>query len=235
VDEISGRRYQHFPSSAYSDREGRNRFLGDAFRDILSGKIVNIGGGGKKHLATWLPDGCEYTEIDVAGQPDIVMDLEKDLPMPFESRSFDTVVCTDVLEHLDNFHEVFDELCRLSRRYVIISLPNAWASNMWGMTRGAGASGKFYGLPTQQPEDRHKWFFSFSEAEKFLIERSAERQFRPARWVTIGYVGASFAGRLMRSFASIAFGRTGRLNLFSGTIWVLLERTEDGVGCGNAI
>jgi SAM-dependent methyltransferase len=222
-------RYRHFPSSVYSDREGRNRFVGEHFKECLSGKVVNVGGGGKKHLASWLPHGCEYTEIDVAGQPDIFIDLEKNLPIPFEDGSFDAVVCTDVLEHLDNFHAVFDELCRLSRRYVIISLPNAWASNKWRWVRGTGASGKFYGLPSQAPVDRHKWFFSFSEAEKFLIERSSVRQFRPVHWAAIGYVGASFPGRLMRSLASIAIGETGRLNLFAGTIWVLLERVDGSV------
>jgi hypothetical protein len=30
---------------------------------------------------------------------------------------------------------------------------------------------KFYNLPTDPPEDRHKWFFGVHEAERFLKER----------------------------------------------------------------
>ena len=38
----------------------------------------------------------------------------------------DCVVCTDVLEHVNNLHEVFEELIRITKRYVIISVPNGF-------------------------------------------------------------------------------------------------------------
>jgi SAM-dependent methyltransferase len=47
--------------------------------------------------------------------------------LPFADSSFDLVLCTDVLEHLDDALEqrVIRELCRVSRRYVLICVPHA--------------------------------------------------------------------------------------------------------------
>lgn len=81
----------------------------------------------------------------------------------------------DVLEHLDNLHEVFDELCRVTKKYLIIVLLNPWASFM-GMLRGGYYKHterpmKFYNLPIDPSEDRHKWFYGIHEAERFVKER----------------------------------------------------------------
>ena len=39
----------------------------------------------------------KYIQIDIAGNPDIKLNLEKDLPLPFDDSSFDTVIAMDVL------------------------------------------------------------------------------------------------------------------------------------------
>lgn len=46
--------------------------------------------------------------------------------LPFESKSFDLVTCLEVLEHLpfDTFNKAIQELQRVSRKYIIISVPN---------------------------------------------------------------------------------------------------------------
>jgi 2-polyprenyl-3-methyl-5-hydroxy-6-metoxy-1,4-benzoquinol methylase len=77
------------------------------------------------------------------------------------------VVCIDVLEHLDNLHRMFDELVRVSCGHVIVSLPNCWSGARLALSRGTGTIGH-YGLPLTRPVDRHKWFFSVSEAHEFL-------------------------------------------------------------------
>ena len=41
----------------------------------------------------------------------------------FKSKSFDNVVCTEVLEHLPDNIKAIDELCRVARKKVIISVP----------------------------------------------------------------------------------------------------------------
>ncbi len=107
---------------------------------------------------------------------DRYVDLERD-KLPFPDNSFDCVLCLDVLEHIENIHEIFDELCRVTCRYVIVSLPNPWA-DFYNMLRfgdyDVDRPLKFYGLPLEPPEDRHKWFFSNEEAEKFIPESCTE-------------------------------------------------------------
>ena len=89
---------------------------------------------------------------------DLKIDLEKKA-LPYKNNSFDVVLCCDVLEHLENIHEVFDKLCRVSKKYVIVSLPNPH-SVFWSYVKHGNYNEnqrlKFYGLPAEKPEDRHK-------------------------------------------------------------------------------
>lgn len=45
------------------------------------------------------------------------------MQIPFAGTSFDLVVCTEVLEHLSQPAQALDELCRVSRRFVLLSVP----------------------------------------------------------------------------------------------------------------
>ena len=108
----------------YSNRKQRCQFVARSFKDYIGSSVANIGGGGLKYLRSFLDDDIAYLEVDINGEPDLLANLETDLPLPIENNSWQTVVCTDVLEHLDNFHDVFDELVRISSQYLILSLPN---------------------------------------------------------------------------------------------------------------
>ena len=44
--------------------------------------------------------------------------------LPYKDNSFDLVVCTEVLEHLDNPRKAYKELVRVSRKYILVSVPN---------------------------------------------------------------------------------------------------------------
>jgi ubiquinone/menaquinone biosynthesis C-methylase UbiE len=44
--------------------------------------------------------------------------------LPFKSNSFDLVVCTEVLERLENPKKAYRELLRVSKKYVLLSVPN---------------------------------------------------------------------------------------------------------------
>jgi ubiquinone/menaquinone biosynthesis C-methylase UbiE len=44
--------------------------------------------------------------------------------LPWRDRSFDLVVCTDLLEHLDDPAAAMAELVRVSARHVLVSVPN---------------------------------------------------------------------------------------------------------------
>jgi len=133
------------------------------------------------------------------------------------NNSFDCVLCLDVLEHVENIHEVFDEICRVANRHAIISLPNAYAE-FWQMLRlgdySHNASLKFYGLPLERPIDRHKWFFSYEEAEKFVIYRAAKNKMRILQ-LDLSWMGSEGNGlrRLVRTLARAILFRND-LNTF---------------------
>lgn len=44
--------------------------------------------------------------------------------LPYKDNSFDLVICTEVLEHLDEPSKALKEVLRTSKRYVLISVPN---------------------------------------------------------------------------------------------------------------
>ncbi len=57
--------------------------------------------------------------------------------MPFEDDSFETVLCSEVLEHLDDPARGLQELLRVSRRWVLISVPREPIWRILNISRGA--------------------------------------------------------------------------------------------------
>ncbi len=84
-------------------------------------------GVGDKVLAAYLKNntGIEYKSMDIAEdlKPDYSGSIEK---MPLAENTFDLVCAFEVLEHLpkDNFLKALQEMQRVSKKYVIISLPH---------------------------------------------------------------------------------------------------------------
>ncbi|WP_405227749.1 class I SAM-dependent methyltransferase [Lentisalinibacter sediminis] len=102
--------------------------------ELLPGRIVDIGcgaGGLLRHLIDNVPaDAYQHTGVDIV----VPGDLERVLPgvtlvegaverLPFEDRSFDTVICTHVLEHVVDIRTAVAELRRICRRRLIIVVP----------------------------------------------------------------------------------------------------------------
>jgi 2-polyprenyl-3-methyl-5-hydroxy-6-metoxy-1,4-benzoquinol methylase len=101
----------------------------------------------------------------------VKIDLEREGTLPYNSANWDTVICLDTLEHLNNLHAICDELFRVARKHVIISLPNCWCQARRCLAAGSGSIWQ-YGLTKVPPVDRHKWFFNTEEAFAFMIAQS---------------------------------------------------------------
>ena len=56
--------------------------------------------------------------------------------LPFESKSFDLVVCCEVLEHLESPDRGLAEICRVSSNRVIVSTPREPLWRVLNMLRG---------------------------------------------------------------------------------------------------
>jgi len=146
------------------------KYFGPYFKD----SVLDVGAGGSP--ATFRPLlGSRYKSVDVSEtrhKPDYLVDFEKG-GLPFEDGQFETVLCFDNLEHCDNCHELFDELIRVSSKYVIISLPNNWPPVIQNFLTGRNQNHEA-GLPVIKPNPgvRHKWYFNLEEAENFLRGRA---------------------------------------------------------------
>ena len=88
-------------------------------------RVLEIGIGGGLVKDCLKKRGVNVTTVDIEERlsPDIVASIEK---MPFASNTFDVAAAFETLEHLPytKFSEALKELKRVSKRFVIISLPD---------------------------------------------------------------------------------------------------------------
>ena len=202
----------------FKDRKARSCYIAERFGSYITGRVLDVGCD-RALLKTLIP-GLDYTGIDFGGTPDLMINLEEIDRLPFEDNHFDCVVCSDVLEHLDNLHHIFGELIRVSSRYVILSLPNNWTNARRPLEKGRGSFDK-YGLPPERPKDRHKWFFSLSEARDFIAS-----QLSPYK-LTLREVLATEKPRapISRLYRRLFYPRQENyLNRYGHTLWVVLEK-----------
>ncbi|HET6568349.1 MAG TPA: class I SAM-dependent methyltransferase [Rhodothermales bacterium] len=79
--------------------------------------------------------------------------------LPFSDRSFDTVVCSEVLEHLDEPERAVAELKRVARNAVVITVPREpyfqWLNNV----------GQWLGV---SPDPGHVNFWNKEEFQRFV-------------------------------------------------------------------
>lgn len=226
---------QYTTNVTYTNRETKAAYVYDKYKPLLSGSVLDVGADGKYLKPYVEKGGGSYYGIGFGENVDLEIDLDTS-PLPFHDRSFDTVLCLDVLEHLEKIHFVFSELCRVSNQHLIISLPNPY-HGFYKMLRHGDYSStnhlKFYGLPVEPPKDRHRWFFSLREAKAFLQHNAQKNGFRihqvdiknesisvnGLRWVRFK-IGWWILRRIFRSDID-------SLSLHQGTLWCVLKKTYD--------
>lgn len=116
----------------------------------LKGRILDIGCGNKPYQS--LADLAEeYIGLDVCDNPkvDIVVDSMK--PWPLESSSFDTVLCTQVLEHVPHTEQLLRGIQEVMKPGGLLIVTAPFIYNAHGI-----------------PEDYHR--FSVYGMEKLLSE-----------------------------------------------------------------
>ena len=95
----------------------------------------------------------------------MIINLDKVSRLPFEDSEFDLCCAFDVLEHLEKFHLINNELLRVAKQYVLISLPNSAFEIYNNVLKNnpqkrpdcnRGTFSKYYGLPIIEPDDRHR-------------------------------------------------------------------------------
>jgi SAM-dependent methyltransferase len=72
--------------------------------------------------------------------PDLLLRPGDIYRMPYKNCSFDLVICTEVMEHLDEPDKVFDEIIRVSKKYCLLSVPNEPLFMISNLLRGKNIS-----------------------------------------------------------------------------------------------
>jgi hypothetical protein len=157
---------------------GRYRGVLDAVpAEVFRGMVLDVGarsGGFGKLLDS---NESSYLALDLDAPADVVANLESGLP--FGNGAFRCVLALDVLEHTNHMHRSFDELCRVSSQFIVITLPNTYVLDArLRFLRGLPISGKYI-LETEPRADRHRWQISLSEASAFCRYRAERCDFTP--------------------------------------------------------
>jgi hypothetical protein len=66
----------------------------------------------------------ETTIVDVEKGADVFQDLNQDTKLHFKKNSFDLVILSQILEHLFFPNKILDEAKRVTKKYILIGLPN---------------------------------------------------------------------------------------------------------------
>lgn len=203
---------------SFSNRKSRSYFVYEHFKKYFVGTVLDVGCF-EAPLRELIGSNL-YTGIDIVGSPDLFIDLEKIDLLPFQDRSFDCVLCIDVLEHLDNLHQIFDEIVRVAKNFVIVSLPNCWCNARKPIVRGKGSIGH-YGLPLEKPLDRHKWFFNLEEAIYFIQAKSNQLKLK----IREQFITEKPRLFLIRWIRKLIFPGDRYYNRYSAALWTVLERS----------
>lgn len=97
-------------------------------KEYAFGKLLDVGCGKKPYREIFNVE--QYIGVDWANTPhgladvDIVTDASK---LPFDSELFDTVLCTEVLEHVQNPYETIREIARVLKPGGILILSTPFA------------------------------------------------------------------------------------------------------------
>lgn len=86
--------------------------------------------------------------------------------LPYHSSSFDLVICTEVLEHLKNPHQALKEVIRVSKQYVLLSVPNEPFFMLANFLRGKNV--RHFG---NDPEHINHW--TIFSSQRFIKEQNA--------------------------------------------------------------
>lgn len=226
--------YRMYKISPYSSREERAKFAYTEYSRYFGKSVLDVGGyrGG---LGGIFPG--KYMNIDMNDDADYVLNLDKIERLPFDDMEFDTIVCTDVLEHLENIHLIFDEICRVAGKSVIISMPNAWNNvryivggfrSQFSKNRPRRLLDRHWTLPADRPLDHHRWFYSLSEADEMIRLRCEKKGFKLAEYNPHVVIKKGFSlNNIFRFTHQKLWSMEDFVNLYAWVGWWVLCRGND--------
>jgi 2-polyprenyl-3-methyl-5-hydroxy-6-metoxy-1,4-benzoquinol methylase len=106
-----------YTNLTYKNRKEKQKYVWHKYKSILKGKILDVGAD-KGHLGKYIKNKHTYKTAGLEPHHQIKANFEE--PLPIKSMTYDCVLCLDVLEHIENIHQLFDELCRVTKKYLLL-------------------------------------------------------------------------------------------------------------------
>lgn len=88
--------------------------------------------------------------------------------LPYKEKSFDIVLCMEVLEHLEDPKKALKELKRVSKKYILLSVPNEPIFTLANLARGKN-------LARWGNDREHIQHWSSSSFERFVVGAGFEK------------------------------------------------------------
>lgn len=129
-------------------------------------------------------EGIEYSkEAILFGKklfPDLKFIQGSVYELPYKNSSFDIVICTEVLEHLEQPTKALKEMLRVSKKYLIISVPNEPFFMLSNFLRGKN-------LLRLGNDPGHVNYWNPLRLKKYLIQNKIKiiKTSFPFPWITV--------------------------------------------------
>lgn len=145
-------------------------------RDVLASDrpparstLLDVGCRGCE-LKPYVTELVDYSGVDLfqnrESSVDHVLDVSRGLPFP--DQSYDYVIALDIVEHLDDFRGTLEDLLRVSKRALLVMLPNmAHLFFRLKFLRTGHLSAK-YDLTYGQGQDRHRWLTVLDQSDEYM-------------------------------------------------------------------
>jgi SAM-dependent methyltransferase len=115
-----------------------------AFPTIPAFNILDLGCGLRKR------PGAIGIDVNPRSQADVIHDLNR-FPYPFPDNHFDEIICDNIIEHLDDFLKVMEELHRIAKPLALVTIVVP-----------------FYSHQQAHTDPTHRHFFSVHSFDYFI-------------------------------------------------------------------
>lgn len=150
----------------------RNQYVANKL-GILNGTTILDIGCRDMVLKTYLKGNFNYKGLDfqitekLTENKDLINhNLESRLPK--DLGKYDIINALDVLEHLENIHDVFQDLFNHSNNQIIIALPNIGYYRFRLSFLFNGILSKKYTFNKNKTDDRHRWIPNYYTIQEFV-------------------------------------------------------------------
>ncbi len=160
-------------------------------KDLETEKILDAGSGEGFTLNILAREGIgkklegvdssrEAVALGKKLHPKLELKLGNIYKLPYPDKAFDLIICTEVLEHLEDPEKAFKELMRASKKYLLLSVPNEPLFRLANFLRGKNIK-RFGNDKDHLNHWSGKSFAKFVEKEKIKIIKVKT----PFPWVII--------------------------------------------------